>query len=111
METGANRQLHRQSSQKLNDRIGSQADQFLPNLTTKPLDHIALAIEKLANKNSPQSPFHPKKSLTFNEKNEKTEKLQHFSNHFHAHFRGLALKIFKNLQRTPNTTSEEKHTS
>ena len=55
MVTGANRQLHRQSSQNPNDTIGSHADQKLPNLTTKPLDpvnQIALAIERLANKNT-----------------------------------------------------------
>ena len=28
-------------------------------------------------------------------------------NHFHAHLRGLALKTFKNIQRTPNTTLED----
>ena len=58
MVTGANRQLHRQSSQNLNDTIGSRADQNLSNSTTKPLDpvnQIALEIEKLANKNPSQS--------------------------------------------------------
>ena len=29
------------------------------------------------------------------------------SNHFHAHLRGLALKTFKNIQRTPSTTLED----
>ena len=28
-------------------------------------------------------------------------------NHFHAHLRGLALKTFKNIQRTPNTTLDD----
>ena len=28
-------------------------------------------------------------------------------NDFHAHLRGLALKIFKNIQRTPTTTLED----
>ena len=28
-------------------------------------------------------------------------------NHFHAHLRGLALKTFKNIQRTPTTTLED----
>ena len=58
MVTGANRQLHRQSSQKLNDTVGSHADHNLSNSTTKPLDpvnQIALAIEKLASKNPSQS--------------------------------------------------------
>ena len=127
MVTGANR--HRQSSQKLNDTIGSRADQNSSNLTTKPLDpvnQIALALEKLANKISPQSLFHPKNTLTFNRENEKNEKFEYFEdlfhttlrmqpnltkamkiNHFHAHLRGLALKTFKNIQRTPNTTLED----
>ena len=128
MVTGANRQLHRQSSQKLNDTTGSHAD-HMSNLTTKPLDpvnQIAFAIEKLANKNSPQLLFHPKNTLTFNGKNEKNEKFEYFEdlfhttlrmqpnltedmkiNHFHAHLRGLALKTFKNIQRTPTTTLED----
>ena len=60
MVTGANRQLHRQSSQNpqsLNDTVGSHADQTTSTLTNKPLDpvnQIAQAIEKLANKNSQQ---------------------------------------------------------
>ena len=129
MVTGANRQLHRQSSQKLNDTAGSHADQNLPNLTTKPLDpvnQIALAIERLANKNTQPSLFHPKNTLTFNGKNEKNEKFEYFEdlfhttlkmqpnlteemkiNHFHANLRGLALKTFKNIQRTPTTTLED----
>ena len=28
-------------------------------------------------------------------------------NHFHAHLRGLALKTFKKIQRTPTTTLED----
>ena len=129
MVTGANRQLHRQSSQQLNDTIGSRADQNSSNLPTIPPDpvhQIAQAIEKLANKNSSQSLFHPKNTLTFNGKNEKNEKFEYFEdlfhttlrmqpnlteemkiNHFHAHLRGLALKTFKNIQRTPTTTLED----
>ena len=129
MVTGANRQLHRQSSQKLNDTIGSHADQNTTNSITQPLDpvnQIALAKEKLANKNSPQSLFHRKNTLTFNGKNEKNEKFEYFEdlfhttlrmqpnsteeikiNHFHAHLRGLALKTLKNIQRTPTTTLED----
>ena len=127
--TGANRKLHRQSSQKLNDTIGSHADHSLPNLTTQPFDpvnQIAIAIEKLANKNPSQSLFHPENTLTFNGKNEKNEKFEYFEdlfhttlrmqpnltedmkiNHFHAHLRGLALKTLKNIQRTPTTTLED----
>ena len=129
MVTGAPRPLHRQSSQQLNDTVGSHADQNFTNLPTKPLDpvnQIALAIEKLANKNSPQSLFHPKNTLTFNGKNEKNEQFEYFEdlfhttlrmqpnlteemkiNHFHAHLRGLALKTFKNIQRTQSTTLED----
>ena len=129
MVTGAPRSLHRQSSQQLNDTVGSHADQNFTNLPTKPLDpvnQIALAIEKLANKNSPQSLFHPKNTLTFNGKNEKNEQFEYFEdlfhttlrmqpnlteemkiNHFHAHLRGLALKTFKNIQRTQSTTLED----
>ena len=72
MVTGANRQFHRQSSQNpqsLNDTTGSHADHNTPNPTAKSLDsvnRIALAIEKLANKNSQPSLFHPKKTPTFN---------------------------------------------
>ena len=58
--TGANRQLHRQSSQKLNDTVGSHVDHNLSKSRVKPLDsinQIALAIEKLANKNPSQSLF------------------------------------------------------
>ena len=47
MVTGANRKLHKQSSQKSNDTIGSHADHNLPNLTTQPPDpvnQIAIAI-------------------------------------------------------------------
>ena len=64
--------------------------------------------------------------MTFNGKNEKNEKFEYFEdlfhttlrmqpkltgemkiNHFHAHLRGLALKTFKNIQRTPSTTLED----
>ena len=132
MVTGANKHLHRQSSQNsqpLNDTIGSRAGRPTSTLTETPSDpvnQIAQAIEKLANKNTPQSLFHPKNTLTFNGKNEKNEKFEYFEdlfhttlrmqpnltedmkiNHFHAHLRGLALKTFKNIQRTPTTTLED----
>ena len=35
-----------------------------------------------------------------------TEKMK--INHFHAHLRGLTLKTFKDIQRTPTTTLEDK---
>ena len=132
MVTGANRQLHRQSSQNpqsLNDTTGAHAAQNTTTSSATPLDpvnQIALAIEKLANKNESQTFFHPKNTLTFNGKNEKNEKFEYFEdlfhttlrmqpnltedmkiNHFHAHLRGLALKTFKNIQRTPTTTLED----
>ena len=122
--SGANQQLHRQSSQKLYDTVGSHADHNLANSTVKPPDPVnrtALAIEKLANKNSSQSLFHPKNTLTFNGKNNKSEKFEYFENlfhttlrmqpnlaedmkvnHFHGHLRGLALKTLKNIQRDEN---------
>ena len=132
MVTGANRQLHRQSSQNpqsLKHTTGSHAAQNTTTSSATPLDpvnQIALAIEKLANKNESQTFFHPKNTLTFNGKNEKNEKFEYFEdlfhttlrmqpnltedmkiNHFHAHLRGLALKTFKNIQRTPTTTLED----
>ena len=132
MVTGANRQLHRQSSQNpqsLNNTTGSHADQNATTSTTAPLDpvnQIALAIEKLAKQNPQPTLFHPKNTLTFNGKNEKNEKFEYFEdlfhttlrmqpnltedmkiNHFHAHLRGLALKTFKNIQRTSATTLED----
>ena len=93
---------------------------------TDPVSQIAQAIEKLARKNTKPSLFHPKNTLTFNGKLEKNEKFEYFKdlfhttltmqphltvemkiNHFHAHLRGLALKTFKNIQRTPLTTLED----
>ena len=67
MLTGANRQLHRQSPQNPNDTIGFHVDQNLSNPTRSfdPVNQIALAIEKPAYKDSPQSLFHPKNTLTF----------------------------------------------
>ena len=63
MVTGANRQLHRQSSQNPNDTIGSHVNQNLSNSTTRPLDpvnQIAIAMEKLEKKNSYPLLFHAK---------------------------------------------------
>ena len=40
MVTGANRQLHRKSSQNPNDTIGSHVDQNLSNSTTRPLNPV-----------------------------------------------------------------------
>ena len=85
-----------------------------------------MAIEKLASRNSQPSLFHPKNTLTFNGKLEKNKKFEYFEdlfhttlrmqpaltaemkiNHFHAHLRGLAMKTFKNIQRTSTTTLED----
>ena len=83
MVTGANRQLHRQSSQNpqsLNDTTGSHADKNVTTSTTAPLDpvnQIALAIEKLAKQNSQPTLFHPKNTLTFNGK--KTRKMRNLN--------------------------------
>ena len=90
MVTGANKPLQRQSSQNtqlLNDTLGYHADRNTSTSTTKPLDpvnQIAQAIEKLANKNSQQSLFHPKNTLTFNGKNDKNEKFEYFEDLFHT---------------------------
>ena len=40
MVTGAHRHIHRQSSKKLNDTVGSHADHNLSNSTVKPLDPV-----------------------------------------------------------------------
>ena len=77
MVTGANRKLDRQNTQNaqsLNDTTGSHANHNTSSLTAKSVDpgnHIAVALEELANKNSQSSLFHPKHTLTFNGKNEK----------------------------------------
>ena len=63
MVTGANQQLHRQSSQNPNDTKGSHVDQNLSNSTTRPLDpvnQIAIVMEKLEKKNSYPLLFHAK---------------------------------------------------
>ena len=44
MVTGANRQLHRQSSQKLNDTVGSHADHNLTNSRVKPLTQLTKSL-------------------------------------------------------------------
>ena len=131
MMTGANRQLHRQSSQNrqsLFDTTESHSDQNTSILSRKPLDqviHFALAIETLARTNFQQSLIHPKNTLTFNGKHEKNQKFKYLedlfhttlrmqtnltedkkTNHFHPHFTGLALKTIENIQRTPTTTLE-----
>ena len=89
MVTGVNRQLHRQSSQKLNDTIGPHADQTPPNSSAKlldPVNQVALAIEKLAYKNSSQSLFHPKNTLTFEGKTRKMRNSNILKTYFSQHY-------------------------
>ena len=126
MVTGATKPLHRQSS---NDTTTTHNEHLIAeplNIQQDPVNQIAMAIEKIASRNTQQSLFHPKNTLTFNGKLEKNEKFESFEdlfhttlrmqpaltkemkiNHCHAHLRGLALKTFKNIQRTPTTTLED----
>ena len=128
MVTGPTKNILRQSSTNSNttNPVGPHAETLVEHpQSSDPVSQIALAIEKLAHKNQVPSIFHPKNTLTFNGKLEKNEKFEYFEdlfhttlkmqphlteemkiNHFHAHLRGLALKTFKNIQRTPTTTLE-----
>ena len=126
MVTGATKPLHRQSSNNTTITHNEHLIAEPLNNQQDPVTQIAMAIEKLANRNSQPSLFHPKNTLTFNGKLEMNEKFEYFEdlfhttlrmqpalteemkiNHFHAHLRGLALKTFKNIQRTPTTTLED----
>ena len=126
MVTGATKSLHRQSSNNTKTTHNEHLIAEPLNIQQDPVNQIAMAIEKLASCNSQPSLFHPKNTLTFNGKLEKNEKFEYFEdlfhttlrmqpalteemkiNHFHAHLRGLALKTFKNNQRTPTTTLED----
>ena len=129
MVTGPTKNILRQSStnSNTNNTPGQHAELLLEHPEpSDPVSQIAQAIEKLARKNPEPSLFHPKNTLTFNGKLEKNEKFEYFEdlfhttlkmqphlteemkiNHFHAHLRGLALKTFKNIQRTPATTLED----
>ena len=126
MVTGATKPLHRQSSNNTTTTHNEHLIAEPLNIQQDPINQIAMAIEKLASRNSQPSLFHPKNTLTFNGKLEKNEKFEYFEdlfhttlrmqpalteemkiNHFHAHLRGLTLKTFKNIQRTPTTTLEE----
>ena len=126
MVTGATKPLHRQSSNNTKTTNNEHLIAEPLNNQQDSVNQIALAIEKLASRNSQPSLFHPKNTLTFNGKLEKNEKFEYFEdlfhttlrmqpalteemkiNHFHAHLRGLALKTFKNIQRTPTTTLED----
>ena len=129
MVTGPTKNILRQSSTNSNttNAPGPNAGLLLEHPEpTDPVSQIAQAIKKLARKTTEPSLFHPKNTLTFNGKLEKIEKFEYFEdlfhttlkmqphlteemkiNHFHAHLRGLALKTFKNIQRTPSTTLED----
>ena len=126
MVTGATKPLHRQSSNNTTTTHNEHLIAEPLNIQQDPVNQIAMAIEKLASRNSQPSLFHPKNTLTFNGKLEKNKKFEYFEdlfhttlrmqpalteemkiNHFHAHLRGLALKTFKNIQRTPTTTLED----
>ena len=130
MVTGPPKNILRQSSNNSNttNTVRPNADHlFLDHPEpSNPVNQIAQAIEKLARKNPEPSIFHPKNTLTFNGKFEKNEKFEYSEdlfhttlkmqpqlteemkiNLFHAHLRGLALKTFKNIQRTPTSTLED----
>ena len=129
MVTGPTKNILRQSSTNSNttNTPGLHPGLLLEHPEpTDPVSQIAQVIEKLARKNTEPSLFHPKNTLTFNGKLEKNEKFEYFGdlfhttlkmqphlreemkiNHFHAHLRGLALKTFKNIQRTPSTTLQD----
>ena len=126
MVTGATKPLHRQSSNNTTRTHNEHLIAEPLNIQQDPVNQLATAIEKLASRNSQPSLFYPKNTLTFNGKLKKNKKLEFFEdlfhttlriqpalteemkiNHFHAHLRGLALKTFKNIQRTPTTTLED----
>ena len=129
MVIGSTKNILRQNSNNSNttSTVGPNGDHlfFEHPEPSDPVNQIAQAIEKLARKNPEPPIFHPKNTLTSNGKLEKNEKFENFEdlfhttlkiqphlteemkiNHFHTHLRGLALKTFKNIQRTPTTTLE-----
>ena len=126
MLTGATKPLHCQSSNNTTTTHNEHLIAEPLNIQQDPVNQIAIAIEKLASRNSQPSLFHPKNTLTFNGKLERNEKFEYFEelvhttlrmqpalteemkiNHFHAHLCGLALKTIKNIQRIPTTTLED----
>ena len=129
MVTGPTKNIRRQSSTNSNITNTQEPPAQTPLEHPEPADpvsQIAIAIENLARRNTDPSLFNPKNTLTFNRKLEKNEKFEYFEdlfhttlkmqphltedmkiNHFHAHLRGLALKTFKNIQRTSITTLED----
>ena len=124
MVTGANKPFHRQDS---NNTVSQNAHLIADpkNPSQDPVNQIALAIEKLANRNPQPSLLHSKNTLTIYANLEKNENVENFAvlfhttlktqpnlteelkiNHFHAHLRRLALKPFKNIQRTTTTIGD-----
>ena len=124
--SGPTKNILRQSSTNSN-ALGPHAELPLEHPEPSvPVIQIGQAIEELSRKNPEPSIFHPKITLTFNGKLEKNDIFEYFEdlfhktlrmppylteemkiNHFHAHLRTLALKTFKNIQRTPTTTIED----
>ena len=126
MVTGPTKNILRQSSTNSNTTNTLGQTPLEHPESTDHVSQIAIAIENLARRNTEPQLFHPKNTLTFNGKLEKNEKFEYFEdvlhttlemqphltedmkiNHFHAHLRGLALKTFKNIQRTSTTTLED----
>ena len=129
MGTGPTKNIlsHSSTNSITTNTIGPHAEPLLEHPETQdPVSQIALAIKKLTRKYPEPSIFQRKSTLTFNGKLEKNEKFEYLEdlflttlkmqphltedmkiNHFHAHLRGLALKTFKNIQRTSTTTLED----
>ena len=126
MVTGAIKPLHRQNSNNSTTTDNEHLIAEPLNIQQDPVNQIAMAIEKLASRNSQPPLFHPKNTLTFTGKLEKNEKFEYFEdlshttlrmqptsteemkiNHSHVDLRGLALKTFKNIQRTPTTSLDD----
>ena len=77
MVTGATKPLNRQSSNNTTTTTHNEHLIAEPlNIQQDPVNQIAMAIEKLASRNSQPSLFHPKNTLTFNGKLEKNEKFR-----------------------------------
>ena len=83
MVTGAQKPFHRQDS---NNTLSQNAHLIAEpkNPSQDPVNQIALAIEKLANRNHQPSLFHSKNTLTIYGKLEKNEKIEYFAVLFHT---------------------------
>ena len=87
MVTVATKPLHRQSSNNTTTTHNEHLIAEPLNIQQDPFNQIAMAIEKLVSRNTQQSLFHSKNTLTFNGKLEKNEKLEYFDNLFHTTLR------------------------